>query len=119
MMMDGVIKNHIAVDVIVTNTASPVKAVDNNISYPAARRLYESGRDVGNYANITRAGKNKKISELQAKLDQTVATLSEKDSRIRNLEKAQSNNGGMAIAIEHGTIQDLIKEMDQLRKDAA
>lgn len=92
--------------------------VDNGISYPAARRIYDASRSNQNYAKIVCAGKDQQIAELSAKLDDVMKQLAEKEERIKQLEFGKSQNNRLITAQKHGTIDDLVSQIEQLRNDS-
>ncbi|XP_055528014.1 uncharacterized protein LOC129720560 [Wyeomyia smithii] len=88
--------------------------VDRGLGYPAARRLYESEHGSNSYATVANASNLTTLAELSAKVDDLTRKLAEKTDRIKELENGKNNR--LQVVAANGTIEDLVKEVQQLKK---
>lgn len=95
--------------------------VDMGISYPQAKREYEArmgaSRSNGTYTSVVNASKDSEIEGLKTMVEQLRTDAKVKDARIAEMELALQNRGvndRMSAVREHGTIDDLIKQVADL-----
>lgn len=93
--------------------------IDQGVSYPNAKRIYEASHTTRTYAGITNTGKDEQINTLMKKLDEITKKMAEKDERIQALEQKLSATHRMGVVQKYGTIEDMVERMNKLEKFAA
>lgn len=95
--------------------------IDMGISYPQARREYESRQSASSssttYTGIVNTSKDKEIADLTTMVQKLQSDSKTKDQRIAEMERQLQTRGigeRMDTAQQNGTIQDLIREVAAL-----
>lgn len=95
--------------------------VDMGISYPQARREYESRQSASScstaYTGVVNASKDKEIADLTAKVQKLQSDTKMKERRIEEMERQLQNRGvgdRLETVQQNGTIEDLIRKVTTL-----
>lgn len=95
--------------------------VDEGISYPQARKIYEARLAAGSsstaYSGVVNASKDAENTELRSIIKQLQEDAKLKDRRMEEMErKLKSNtiNDRMETSKKHGTIDDLVRQVAEL-----
>lgn len=89
--------------------------VDNGISYPAAKRIFDAQTGRSTFAAVTTASKDKLIEELSEKVNSLVRNSEEKDKKIAELENTITHN--QSTTNVGSEAHEFRKELDELRKE--
>ncbi|XP_055522446.1 uncharacterized protein LOC129716632 [Wyeomyia smithii] len=95
--------------------------VDKGISYPAARRIFETATGNKSFAGVTKDSKDKTTQTLESRLEQVIKKLVSKDRKINALEETlktspEANDSDVQTLVEFRlAITELHEELQ--RKD--
>lgn len=88
--------------------------VNQGISYPAARRLFEQANNQHTFSSVTVASKDQQIADLSSKVDKLLQEMEAKNKRIESLEVTLNGNIHPG---NNGMIAELLQKVDLLTSE--